>query len=67
VRLALKVIIQNDGDFVDVILPYITSFMRSEVNVAVTVTIAIFWDMTSCIMIKIGRFGRTCCVHHHGR
>jgi len=25
VRLALKVVIQNDGDFVDVILPYLFS------------------------------------------
>jgi hypothetical protein len=53
VRLALKVIIQNYGDFLDVILPYIiTFFMRSEVNVAVTLRIAICWDGTSCIMIK---------------
>jgi hypothetical protein len=51
-RLALKVDIQNYGDFMDVILPYVTLFMRSEVNVAVTVKIAIFWDVSSCIMIK---------------
>ena len=49
-RLALKVVIQNDGDFVDVILPYITLFIRSEVIVAVTVTIVIFWDVMSCII-----------------
>jgi hypothetical protein len=51
VRLALKVVIQNDGDLVSVILPYIALFMRSEVNVAVTVTITFFWDVTSCSFI----------------
>jgi len=51
VRLALKVVVQNDGDLVNVILPSITLFMRSEVNVAVTVTIAFFWDVTSCSFI----------------
>ena len=55
-RLALKVVIQNDGDFVVVILPYITLFMRSEFNVAVTVTVAIFGDVTSCGMLKNGSF-----------
>ena len=57
-RLALKVVIQNDGDFLDVILPYITFFMESEANVAVTVRIALCWDGTSCVMIKIRTFRR---------
>jgi hypothetical protein len=52
VRLALKGVVQNDGDFVDLILPYITLFTRFEVIVAFIVTIAIFWDVTSCIMVK---------------
>jgi len=57
VRLALKVVIQNDGDFADVILSYITLFMTSEFDMEVNVTIAIFWDVTSCI-IKIWTFRR---------
>ena len=67
-RLALKTVIQNDGDFMDLILPHIILFMRSEAIVAVSVTIYVFWDVTSCIMVKeYGRFGGTCCLHHHGR
>jgi hypothetical protein len=52
VRLALKTVVQNDWDFMELILPNIILLMRSVVIVAVTVTIDDFWDVTSCIMVK---------------